>query len=270
MPSRRLPAVLLPLLLASTLPVRALRAQSLRGSRQSVDRMYQHARSTGLHFFLTGRGIRDAAEEGAFVKLATGRDYALEGVSYPYVKPTTRVFVERLAAQYREACGERLVVTSAMRPRSMHLFNSVDRTVHPTGMAVDVRRSGRARCRTWLRSTLLSLEGEGVIEATEEHNPAHFHVAVFPAPYHEYVAERGVQLPPLASAGSAPATVQPRAPAPRTTPGTAPIRYRVRPGDSLWSIALRNSVPVASLKSANGLRSSTIRPGQLLVIPGGR
>jgi LysM repeat protein len=219
--------------------------------------MYRHARGAGLHFFLTGRGIRDAAEDGAFVKLRPGRDYTLKGVSYPYVKPTTQLFVERLAKQYRSACGERLVITSATRPRSMHLFNSVSHTVHPTGMAVDLRRSSRASCRNWLRSTLLALEGEGVLEATEEHHPAHFHVAVFPAPYHEYVAEKGVDLPPLRTASASA----------KATSG-ATVRYTVRRGDSLWSNARHNSITVARLRAANGLDSSIIQPGQKLVIPG--
>jgi hypothetical protein len=255
MPSRR-PAALLPFLLAA-LSAPPLHAQSLRGSPQSVERMYQQARGAGLHFFLTGRGIRNAAEDGAFVKLTPSRDYTLKGVSYPYVKPTTRLFVERLAAQYHSACGERLVVTSAARPRSMHLFNSVSRTVHPTGMAVDLRRSSRASCRNWLRSTLLSLEGAGVLEATEEHHPAHFHVAVFPAPYHEYVAEKGVDLPPLHLKTAA-----------ARSSSSGATRYTVRRGDSLWSIAHRNSTTVARLRAANDLNSSVIRPGQKLVIPG--
>src|ERR1700730_706468 len=49
-------------------------------------------------------------------------------------------------------------------------------------MAVDLRRSDRRACRQWLESTLLALEGEGMVEATREHWPPHYHVAVFPAP----------------------------------------------------------------------------------------
>src|SRR5690606_17618123 len=170
-------------------------------------------------------------------------NYAVSNVSYPYVRAETRTFVQRLAAQYRAACGERLVVTSASRPQSMRLLNSVRKSVHPTGMAIDLRKSNRTACRNWLRRTLLSLERSGVIEATEEHNPPHFHVAVYPAPYARYVAARGG--PTYASAE----------------------KYRVRKGDSLWSIARRHDTTVDRLNEANGLTSSTLLPGQTLQIP---
>jgi len=56
-------------------------------------------------------------------------------------------------------------------------------------MAVDLRKPD-GKCLRWLRSTLLELEDTGVIEATEEHNPEHFHVAVFPTKYTRYVQAR--------------------------------------------------------------------------------
>lgn len=218
-------------------------AQSLRGSTSSVNRMYQHAVANDIYFYKTGDGIRRAGSAGRFVRLGGNSNYATSGVSYPYVRPETRTFVQRLAAQYRAACGERLIVTSASRPQSMRLFNSVRKSVHPTGMAIDLRKSSRTSCRNWLRRTLLSLERSGVLEATEENNPPHFHVAVFPSPYARYVAARGG--PTYASADN----------------------YRVRKGDSLWTIARRHDTTVDRLKAANGLSSSRLLPGQELKIP---
>lgn len=46
--------------------------------------------------------------------------------------------------------------------------------------------------------------------------------------------------------------------------------YRVRPGDTLWSIAQRHQVPVEALRSLNGLHGSTIRVGETLKIPARR
>jgi membrane-bound lytic murein transglycosylase D len=44
-------------------------------------------------------------------------------------------------------------------------------------------------------------------------------------------------------------------------------KYRVQPGDTLGGIAEKHGVALSSLKSANNLSGSTIRSGQVLVIP---
>ena len=46
------------------------------------------------------------------------------------------------------------------------------------------------------------------------------------------------------------------------------VKYRVKSGDTLGGIAQRHGVRVASIKSANNIKGSTIRKGQLLTIPG--
>lgn len=43
----------------------------------------------------------------------------------------------------------------------------------------------------------------------------------------------------------------------------------VRPGDSLWAIARRNGTTVERLRTANGLQTDLIRPGQKLRLPTG-
>ncbi len=43
--------------------------------------------------------------------------------------------------------------------------------------------------------------------------------------------------------------------------------YKVRSGDSLWSISKENNTTIEKLKTANKLASNTIQPGQSLVIP---
>jgi hypothetical protein len=241
-------------------------SQSLLGSRSSVDLMFQKAQQQELYFYQTATGVRRAAEKGTFVRLAGNGDYQLAGVSQPYVLPITRTFVERLAAQYRGACGERLVVTSAARPTSQRLANSVDRSVHPTGMAIDLRRPSSARCLSWLRATLLSLESRGLVEATEEKRPPHFHVAVYPRQYERYL-HGGATAARDRVATSAPAPAPTRVAASGSAPDGASERYTVRKGDSIWSIARRSRVSMEEIKVANNLTSSRILAGQVIVIP---
>ena len=247
----RLPLLVL-LAVAIAAAAHPVAAQSLMGSRGSIDRMYGQARAHDLTFHRTAAGVRLAADRGELVRLAGSGDYRLDGVSHPYVLPATRTFVERLAAQYRGACGERLVVTSATRPQSLRLANSTDRSVHPTGMAVDLRRPSNPRCLSWLRETLLHLERGSVIEATEERRPPHFHVAVYPRPYRRYVEARGGRPAPAAPKSAAAA------------PGAT---HRVRQGETLWSIARRHNTTVDRLRAANEVRGNRIVPGQVLVIP---
>ena len=77
-----------------------------------------------------------------------------------------------------------------------------------------------------------------------------------------------LRLPPERAADAAQRwTVVPASARLATSP--AGNGYRVRPGDTLGSIALRHGVSLATLLKANGLRAgSVIRPGQFLALPG--
>lgn len=156
-------------------------AQSLRGSPESVDRMYYRAHAARLPFYETAEEVQAAAEEGDVALLWGNMDYAVVGTRVPYVRKETLRFIERLGAAHRQACGEPIIVTSGIRPTSRKLRNSHVKSVHPTGMAVDIRKSP-GNCRVWLRNALLGLEAQGLIEAIEENRPPHFHIAVYSAP----------------------------------------------------------------------------------------
>jgi hypothetical protein len=180
-----------------------LEAQSLLGSHESLLRQNEEAREHDFTYLRTSSDVRDYAQQGLLVRLPGSADYELAGdeVSFPYARPEVKTFVERLSSQYREACGERLVVTSLTRPITRQPPNASAISVHPTGMAVDLRRSDSSGCRQWLETVLLDLEGKGVIEATREQYPPHYHVAVFPNPYLQYVAS-GEALPEIQVAKS--------------------------------------------------------------------
>ncbi|MBB4636281.1 DUF5715 family protein [Longimicrobium terrae] len=245
------------LLAAAALAAGPARAQSLQGSPASIERMYRQARAHDLTFYRTASGVRGAARDGDLVRLSGNEDYRLSGVSQPYALAITRTFVQRLAEQYHDECDERLVITSAVRPRSVRLVNSTELTVHPTGMAVDIRRPAARRCLAWLRNRLSYLEGEGVLEATEERRPPHFHVAVFPGPYRRYIGRDE----------SGPSTERRTAARPAAPARPRSSTYRVREGDSLWTIARRHNLTVERLRTVNDMRSTRIVAGQVLIIP---
>jgi hypothetical protein len=165
-------------------------AASLRGSPASMVQQNQVAKEHGLAFYRTGDEILAAVARGELVELEGDENYAVaDFVSFPYLQREVVVFVERLSAQYRQACGQKLVVTSAVRPSSGQPSNAHTLSVHPAGMAVDLRVSDRAACTDWLEATLLSLESRGVLNGIREFHPPHYHVAVFPEQYMAYVEE---------------------------------------------------------------------------------
>jgi uncharacterized protein DUF5715 len=164
-------------------------AQSLRGSHASVSLMYRRAVRGGLDFYETTSDVKRAVVRGELVRLNGNSHYRLANIGMPYVRPETKAFVLDLADDYHRACGAPLVITSATRSISRRLANSSELSVHPTGMAVDLRKPA-GRCRTWLRRTLLAAERRGAIEATEERHPPHFHVAVLPARYEKVASAR--------------------------------------------------------------------------------
>lgn len=239
-------------------------AQSLRGSPSSLDRQNRAAREHDYTFLRTASQVRSFAANGYLVRLPAGRDYELHGVSFPYTRPEVALFVQRLSGQYRAACGERLVVTSLTRPTSNQPRNASERSVHPTGMALDLRYSRSRACRAWLEDVLLSLERAGVLEATRERFPPHYHIAVFPRQYSAYVD--GLQRRQgTTRVASADVEVEERVGA--SAEGAA---YRVRSGDSLWTIARAHGTTVDEIRTLNNLRGSRIFAGQVLTVPRAR
>jgi hypothetical protein len=164
---------------------------SLRGSRAAMVEQNRVAQDHGLTFFRTEAEIRAAVERGELKRLEGNDDYAVaDFVRWPYLHADAALFVERLAAQYREACGQRLVVTSGVRPTNRQPSNSHQLSVHPAGMAVDLRVSDRASCRSWLETAILNMEGRGLINGIREFRPPHYHIAVYPGPYRAWAEER--------------------------------------------------------------------------------
>ncbi|MFL6196732.1 MAG: DUF5715 family protein [Thermoanaerobaculia bacterium] len=248
----------------------SLTAQSLLGSKESMLRQNEEAREHDFTYLRTSSDVRDFAERGLLVRLRGNSDYRLASPSFPYARAEVKLFIERLSDQYHAACGERLVVTSLTRPITRQPPNASHLSVHPTGMATDLRRSSRASCREWLEGTLLDLENKGVIEATREQYPPHYHVTVFPNPYATYVAANGDEVPaaPVVRAAKSTKKSSRSRTVVASSRSSKSKKYRVGRGDNLWQIAKRHHVSVARIKQVNGLRSaSRLKPGQMLSIP---
>jgi hypothetical protein len=201
------------------------------------------AATHGYTFAENERQLLQLVADGTLVPVPGNGDYVLKpGLRFPYARPEVKHLLERLGGAYRAGCGEPLVITSLTRPKNRQPRNASPLSVHPAGMAVDLRVSSRDRCRRKLEGMLLLLEREGVLEAARERRPPHYHVALFPSSYIAYLATQGI------------------------TEAT-PALYRVRPGDTLWSIARRHGLTVPQLREANGIHSNLLRIGQELAIP---
>lgn len=258
----------------------------LHGSQESVQKMWDFATMHGLTFYRTPRDIDRAVSEGKLVPLDGDASYELtQSVGFSFATREAKQFVVSFAPQYSAACGAPLVVTSAARPTSRQPRNSNPYSVHPTGIAVDIRRPPAGRCQTWLRNALAELEEQGYVEATEERHPVHLHVAVLTEP------GKIAALPPLdvgmiaASPGRAPRrgaeaasrVATPAVPVSNPSarsgrPDVPAIRggtYRVRMGDTLWDIARRSGVSVEALARANRRNQrDVLQAGTVLNVPG--
>jgi LysM repeat protein len=213
-------------------------SQTLKGSRASMERQNQIAIKHGYTFIKTSKVVTGLVDAGDLVKVSNSKDFELHDVSYPYARPAVKAFIERLGSQYRAACGEKLTVTSLTRPIDRQPANASTDSVHPTGMAVDLRIPPKQKCRTWLESYLLDMESDDVLDVTRERRPPHYHVAVFPDTYEQYVV------------GLSASTRE----------------YTVRRGDTLTRIAASTGTSVAQLRATNGLRNDLIQIGQKLLV----
>ncbi len=217
-----------------------LLAQNMKGSTTSITRQNQEALRYGYSFLENSQAIAQFVDRGILVRISTNRSMELHDVSYPYARPGVKMFLDRLSTQYQSACGEKLTITSLTRPINRQPTNASSASVHPTGMAADIRIPNKSGCRSWLERTLLSLEDAGVLDVTRERNPPHYHVAVFTQTYEHYVA----------------------------TLSETTTDYVVRRGDTLSEISGLTGTSIAQLRAANGLTGDMLQIGHKLQIPG--
>jgi LysM repeat protein len=250
------------------------RPDALRGSKASVEKMYDFAQRYRYPFYLTPTNIDTAIAHGRLVELTGDSTYELtRGVQENYSTREVKQFVTMFAPQYLYACGSPLTVTSAARALSRQPRNANPHSVHPAGIAVDIRRPPPGPCLSWVRNALAQLEAQGIVEATEELHPIHLHVAVLQAPGAKFVLPNLVQgMVAAARIPTVPvesATVVSVANGDVHLPANGARTYVVRQGDTLYDIANRTGVSVQALAAENGpVVRGALKPGTMLKLPG--
>jgi hypothetical protein len=183
-------AVIVAALLVAGATGRTAEASDLYGSRLSMEKQHSVAVDLDYTFAQTASQVESDVAKGELEPVTPNADFEMVGVSFPYALPEVRQFIERLAAEYHAATGFMLVVTSLTRPVSQQPSNASPLSVHPAGMAVDLRIPATRAARNWLSQRLLDLEEDAVLDVTLERKPPHLHVAVFPAAFAEYAARQ--------------------------------------------------------------------------------
>ena len=117
----------MPFVIAFLVCASVAQAQTLKGSAASIDKQYRTAMAYGFSFVNTANSLKSHLKSSQLERVSPDRYMALHGVSYPYAVPGTKLFLSRLSAQYYSACGEKLTVTSLLRPRDRQPANSVAR-----------------------------------------------------------------------------------------------------------------------------------------------
>lgn len=181
-------------------------AGGLHGSHSSMVHQHHVAVKEDYTFTRNEAQLKHLVELDALVPVVPNGDFTLADVSYPYARPEVKDLVERLAWQYHDSIGSPLVVTSLTRPRSDQPWNASPLSVHPAGMAVDLRIPADASALKWLENKLLSMEKAGVLDVTREHHPPHLHIAVFPDAYRKYAAREDSLHPRPVRVAAVPAT----------------------------------------------------------------
>jgi spore germination cell wall hydrolase CwlJ-like protein len=169
----------------------------LNGFRKdAVSGPFQYAKDSGYEFAATKDRLIELVESGTLVELEETNSLRFSNVSRPYVLPVVAEFVYRLADQYNfgQKCGP-LVLTGAARDVAFQqtLGNGSAKSVHPAGMAVDLKSTDLTpRCQAWLEGTLLEIEAAKRIDFTKEisRKAPHYHVSVATHEYEAWLNKR--------------------------------------------------------------------------------
>lgn len=157
---------------------------SLKGGLYSTSAQQRYsALLWQLPMTVTNADYAALVKNGTFVCLEDG-PYLEVIAKLNCVRPETAQFVETMAHDYTSAACGRLVITEASRLTTVKPRGSSPDTVHPFGMAVDIRLLRiEPRCADWIRTYVLEKEALKLIDGTEHvGTQLHMHLVVPKAP----------------------------------------------------------------------------------------
>lgn len=174
----------------------------LRASSDSQIAQNRRADADDLSRMTDVAMVRRFADAGLLVRVPSRTKYYYTRyipAKYRYVRPWSKLFLDRLSQQYYARFRKKLRVTSLIR--TVALQNSIGRrnknaasaygprrSSHLTGATLDISKKGMSsREIAWMRRVLHSLHEKGYLYAVEEFRQPTFHIMVHRS-YPKYVA----------------------------------------------------------------------------------
>lgn len=123
---------------------------------------------------------------------------------YRYLRPWTKLFLDRVSSQFHERFGKPLRITgltrSASYQKSLRRRNSnaaapvgPKRSVHLTGACLDISKKGMTGGEvSWMRRVLSAVKEKGYLYPVEEFKQPNFHIMVY-RNYPEYIEKLEAQ-----------------------------------------------------------------------------
>ena len=166
----------------------------LKGSPESQQRQNQEADRSGLSRVTNTVELDMLKKHGLLIKIPETPGIKIDprlNEQFHVVRPWTAEFLSDLGKKFKKRFKSDLQVNSATRTivyqedLAKHNKNAAPvtgdtRSAHLTGAAIDIAKIPLThKQKQWLRKELEELENENLIEATEEHFQAVFHIMVF-------------------------------------------------------------------------------------------
>ena len=193
--------LLLLLASASITNLSAEPASLLRANRSSLIYENRRADADDLSRMKNRAMVQRFIRAGLLVRVSNStRHYYLRNIpsSYRYLRPWSKLFLDRLSRQYHARFKKKLRVTSLVRTVALQsalgrrnknaaVAYGARRSSHLTGATLDISKKGMTRREIdWIRRVLHSLKTASYLHAVEEFSQPTFHVMVYKK-YPQYV-----------------------------------------------------------------------------------